>query len=69
MIIPAIFTILFIVTVHLVGGYFIYKDERKWEDALMKYIEEMVKEAKANEADSKTDGTVAADAKPLKEVV
>lgn len=69
MIIPAIFTLLFILIVSLVGGYFIYKDEKKWEDALMRHIEEMVKEATTRESDSKTDGPVVADAKPMKEVV
>ena len=49
MIMPAIITLLFILTIGLVGGYFMNKEEKKWEDALMRYIEERVKEAQANE--------------------
>lgn len=31
MIMPAIITLLFILTVRFVGGYFIYKADEKWE--------------------------------------
>lgn len=47
MIVTAIITLLFILIVSLVGGYFIYKADKKWEDELMKYIDE--KTSKMNE--------------------
>ena len=64
MIIPTIITILFILTVRLVGGYFIYKADEKWEQNLKRYIDEKT----GNKAEA--DGCiVSADAKPMTEGV
>lgn len=69
MIIPTIITILFILVVSLVGGYYSCREEKKWEDALMKHIEAMIDEK--NKANAKAgDGCiVSADAKPMTEGV
>lgn len=70
MMIPAIVTLLFILTIRFVGAYFISKEDQKWEDALMRHFEGMIKEAQANEANAKADGcVVSADAKPIQEVL
>lgn len=69
MIIPAIVTLLFILTVSLVGGYYSYKEEKKWEDALMKHIEDMIDEKTGTNAKASDGHVVSADAKPMTEVV
>ena len=55
MIIPAIFTLLFILIVSLVGGYFIYKADKKWEDELMKYIDEKTSKKNENNENKKVE--------------
>lgn len=64
MIIPAIITLLFILIIRLVGGYFIYKADEKWEQNLKRYIDEKT----SNKAESDVC-IVSADAKPITEVV
>lgn len=68
MIIPTIITLLFILTVSLVGGYYSCKEEKKWEDALMKHIEDMIDEKTGTNTKANSP-VVSADAKPMTEVV
>lgn len=51
----AIFTLLFILIVSLVGGYFIYKADKKWEDELMKYIDEKTSKKNENNENKKVE--------------
>lgn len=55
MIIPAIITLLFILTVRFVGGYFIYKADKKWEENLRRYIDEKTSKKNENNENKKVE--------------
>jgi len=51
----AIITLLFILIVSLVGGYFIHKADKKWEDELMRYIDEKTSKKNENNENKKVE--------------
>ena len=55
MIMPAIITLLFILTVCFVGGYFIYKADEKWEENLKRYIDEKTSKKNENNENKKVE--------------
>ena len=55
MIMPAIITILFILIVNLVGGYFMFKAEKKYEEELMRYIDEKTSKKNENNENKKVE--------------
>lgn len=55
MMIPAIVTLLFILTVRFVGGYFIYKADEKWEENLKRYIDQKTSKKNENNENKKVE--------------
>lgn len=55
MMIPAIVTLLFILTIRFVGAYFISKADKKWEENLKRYIDEKTSKKNENNENKKVE--------------
>ena len=55
MMIPAIVTLLFILTIRFVGAYFISKADEKWEQNLKRYIDEKTSNKNENNENNKVE--------------